>query len=166
MELNPVTGFGVVGATTTNVSPENLRSLVREIEAELYYSEVYKIAQQSLQQMLGQAAAKAEIIIKAVGREAIQLALKQIARQEATIIRTVEPSPNVNAISVEVTSPQTPVTTSPVTTTPEVVQVAVVSPLGFVAGYNQTRNPDIKSEGVSSQNLQKLHLLNRNPKLM
>lgn len=157
MELNPVTGFGVIGPTTTNVSPENLRSLVREIETELYYSEVYNIARQSLEKMLGQAASKAEIIIKAVGREAIQLALKQIARQEATIIPIIEPSANMNAISVEVTSPKSPQSSPETTVTPsaapstaETVQTAVATPVGVV-GYNQTTNPATESEPVFNE---------------
>ena len=43
MELNPVNGFGMTAPTTVDVSPESLRSLVRQIEAELYCSEVYNI---------------------------------------------------------------------------------------------------------------------------
>lgn len=156
MELNPVTGFGVVGPTTTNVSPESLRSLVREIETELYYSEVYNIARQSLEKMLGQAASTAEIIIKAVGREAIQLALKQIARQEATIIPIIEPSANINAISVEATSPksaqpspQNSASTSVAPSPSEVVPVAIASPIG-VSEYTQTTNPAIEPQEVSN----------------
>ncbi|HBW58173.1 MAG TPA: hypothetical protein DEF27_10365 [Oscillatoriales bacterium UBA8482] len=129
MELNPVNGFGVTAPTTAEVSPEGLRSLVRQIEAELYCSEVYNIALKSLQKMLGQAASKAEIVIKAVGREAIQLSLKQLAIQQTAIISTISSSPN-NSISVTAIPAN-----DPDISTPTEVQTFVVSPLGLVAGY-------------------------------
>lgn len=156
MELNPVTGFGVTAPTTTEVSPDSLRSLVRQIEAELYCSEVYNIALKSLQKMLGQAASKAEIVIKAVGREAIQLALKQIAKQDAAIICTTESasvneSISVTAISSDYSSPssvkQSPTTTK--STAPE-VQISVVSPLGFIAGYQPPNTTSESSEETST----------------
>ncbi|MBE9142543.1 helix-turn-helix domain-containing protein [Planktothrix mougeotii] len=156
MELNPVTGFGVTAPTTTEVSPDSLRSLVHQIEAELYCSEVYNIALKSLQKMLGQAASKAEIVIKAVGREAIQLALKQIAKQETAIICTTE-SPSVNesisvtAISSDYSSPSS-VKQSPKKTksTPPEVQISVVSPLGFIAGYQPPNTTSESSEETST----------------
>lgn len=129
MELNPVNGFGVTAPTTVEVSPEGLRSLVRQIEAELYCSEVYNIALKSLQKMLGQAASKAEIVIKAVGREAIQLSLKQIARQETAIISTMSSAAN-HSISVTAIP-----SNDPDISTPTEIQTVVVSPLGLVAGY-------------------------------
>jgi hypothetical protein len=137
MELNPVNGFGMTAPTTVEVSPEGLRSLVRQIEAELYCSEVYNIALKSLQKMLGQAASKAEIVIKAVGREAIQLSLKQIARQETAIISTMSASPN-HSISVTAI----PADDQDIYT-PTEVQTVVVSPLGLVAGYQA---PDLTVE--------------------
>jgi Uncharacterized protein conserved in bacteria len=135
MELNPVNGFGMTAPTTVEVSPESLRSLVRQIEAELYCSEVYNIALKSLQKMLGQAASKAEIVIKAVGREAIQLSLKQLARQQTAIISTISSSPN-NSISVTaIRSDDTSISSGKDISTPTEVQTVVVSPLGFIAGY-------------------------------
>lgn len=139
MELNPVTGFGVTAPTTIEVSSESLRSLVRQIEGELYCSEVYNIALKSLQKMLGQAASKAEIVIKAVGREAIQLALKQIAKQESAIICTTEPVTRSEPISVTAISSDAPSVSSvneqvkkPESSASK-VQISVVSPLGFIA---------------------------------
>ncbi len=155
MELNPVTGFGVTAPTTTEVSPESLRSLVRQIEAELYCSEVYNIALKSLQKMLGQAASKAEIVIKAVGREAIQQALKQIARQQTAIICTTESSSHHDSISVTAipsdSFPAPAIKDIPKKTEPSSpkVQISVVSPLGFIAGY-QTPTTTSESQPVSS----------------
>ncbi|WRH68163.1 MAG: helix-turn-helix domain-containing protein [Planktothrix sp. GU0601_MAG3] len=137
MELNPVNGFGMTAPTTVEVSPESLRSLVRQIEAELYCSEVYNIALKSLQKMLGQAASKAEIVIKAVGREAIQLSLKQMARQETAIVSTISSAAH-NSISVTAIP-----SNDQDVSTPTEVQTIVVSPLGFVAGYQA---PDLTVE--------------------
>ncbi|ERT07743.1 helix-turn-helix domain protein [Lyngbya aestuarii BL J] len=67
-----------------------MRSLLGQIETELHHSQVYQIALANLQKVLGDAAPKGEILIKAVGREAIQLALKQILiHQSQTIVQTV-----------------------------------------------------------------------------
>ena len=137
MELNPVNGFGMTAPTTVEVSPESLRSLVRQIEAELYCSEVYNIALKSLQKMLGQAASKAEIVIKAVGREAIQLSLKQMAKQETTIISTMSASANHSISVTAIPSNDQDIST------PTEVQTVVVSPLGLVAGYQA---PDLTVE--------------------
>ncbi|SKB14578.1 conserved hypothetical protein [Planktothrix sp. PCC 11201] len=159
MQLNPVNGFGMTAPTTAEVSPEGLRSLVRQIEAELYCSEVYNIALKSLQKMLGQAASKAEIVIKAVGREAIQLSLKQIARQETAIISTLSSAANH---SISVTAIPSNDSDS---STPTEIQTVVVSPLGLVAGYQA---PDLtvespeKTPGVSeSDNIPKTKTKNK-----
>lgn len=139
MELNPVTGFGVTAPTTIEVSSESLRSLVRQIEGELYCSEVYNIALKSLQKMLGQAASKAEIVIKAVGREAIQLALKQISKQQSAVICTTEvvtPSETISVTAIP-SNPSSVSSMNEQVKKPEYsaskVQISVVSPLGFIA---------------------------------
>lgn len=90
MELNSLVGVGLVEPNVVEVSPEHLRSLLGQIESELHHSQVYQIALANLQQILGDAAPKGEILIKAVGREAIQLALKQILiHQNKTIVQTI-----------------------------------------------------------------------------
>ena len=61
------------------VSPEHLDGLVTQIEDELHGSQVYSLSVVNLQKLLGHAAVKGEIMIRAVGREAIQIALKQMA---------------------------------------------------------------------------------------
>ena len=90
MELNSLASVGLVEPNIVEVSPERLRSLLGQIETELHHSQVYQIALANLQKVLGDAAPKGEILIKAVGREAIQLALKQILiHQSQTIVQTV-----------------------------------------------------------------------------
>ncbi|WP_413164572.1 helix-turn-helix domain-containing protein [Capilliphycus salinus ALCB114379] len=90
MELNSLIGVGLAEPHAVEVSPERLRSLLSEIETELHHSQVYQIALANLQKILGDAAPKGEILIKAVGREAIQLSLKQLLiHQTQTIVQTV-----------------------------------------------------------------------------
>ncbi|MDC0839876.1 hypothetical protein POG23_19615, partial [Limnoraphis robusta] len=84
-DINPTVNFSATGMAA-EISSEDMRSLLYKIEAELHKSEVYQIALQSLQKMLGEVATKAEIVIKAVGREAIQLSVKQLIRQQRMML--------------------------------------------------------------------------------
>lgn len=62
------------------ISPEDLRSLFVQIEAELHRSEIYRRAVTGAQKS-SEAADRFQHLIKAVGREAIRLALRQLVRQ-------------------------------------------------------------------------------------
>ncbi|MDY7022538.1 MAG: helix-turn-helix transcriptional regulator, partial [Cyanobacteriota bacterium] len=111
MELNSLIGLGVAEPNVVEVSPENLRSLLGRIETELHHSQVYQIALGNLQKILGDSAPKGELLIKAVGREAIQLALKQlIIHQPQTIVQTASKD---NALSQDVYSSSNGKETSP-----------------------------------------------------
>jgi cytoskeleton protein RodZ len=69
------------GHTTVEMSPEALQALQGQIEAELYRSEIYLQATASLQTQLGDAAALTQMLVAAVAKEAIRLALKQCVLQ-------------------------------------------------------------------------------------
>lgn len=91
MELNLEIDSAVAESSTVELSPERLRLLLSQIEMELYRSQVYKIVLNSLNKMLGDNAPKGEILVRAVGREAIQLALKQLlAYQRNTVTQTIQ----------------------------------------------------------------------------
>ncbi|HEY9872761.1 MAG TPA: helix-turn-helix transcriptional regulator [Candidatus Obscuribacterales bacterium] len=81
MALQSGYGFGVAVSTTVEISKETQRSLLCEIEAQLYDSEIYHRAMAGLQTMLGGAVGTAQILVKAVGREAIRLAFQQFCNQ-------------------------------------------------------------------------------------
>ena len=74
MALKPEAYFGVTDHATIEIPQENFRSVLSQIEAELLCSETYSQALASLQTMLGSAASAAEILIRAVSREAVKLA--------------------------------------------------------------------------------------------
>lgn len=74
MALKPEAYFGVTDHATIEIPQENFRSVLSQIEAELLCSDTYSHALASLQTMLGEAASAAEILIRAVSREAVKLA--------------------------------------------------------------------------------------------
>jgi len=74
MALKPEAYFGVTDHATIEIRQENFRSVLSQIEAELLCSDTYSHALASLQTMLGSAASAAEILIRAVSREAVKLA--------------------------------------------------------------------------------------------
>jgi hypothetical protein len=80
MALQPAYGIGITESPTIEISQEVLRSILSRIEAELYSSEVYNRSLAGLQTILGEAAGNAQIMVKAVGREAIRLAFQQFAK--------------------------------------------------------------------------------------
>jgi transcription-repair coupling factor (superfamily II helicase) len=70
----------IPGQPTIEISRDELRSLLGDIEGELHRSKVYRIAIATMQKMLGESAEQANFLFKAVGREAISLAFKQFAQ--------------------------------------------------------------------------------------
>lgn len=139
------------------ISSERLDGLVTQIEDELHGSQVYSLSLMNLQNLLGHTAIKGEIIIRAVGREAIQIALKQMAAgynhlaqysqqsptsrvtvtQTAEVLPPEEPQAPSEAFADEVeASPQPPAPQTPAVQSHHSVKApdTVVSPLGYVAG--------------------------------
>jgi hypothetical protein len=135
------------------VSSEYLDDLVTQIEDELHGSQVYSLSLINLQKLLGHAAVKGEIMIRAVGREAIQIALKQMAAGYTHLAQS--PQQQIAAVEVTITStaevlipdeshtPSEPSTVDgDASPQPPTVQQThpvenpdtLVSPLGYVAG--------------------------------
>jgi ribosome-binding protein aMBF1 (putative translation factor) len=81
MVFQPTPGNGVIDNPTIEISHEGLRSLLNQIEAELMESEVYRRTMAGLQTMLGEASSTAQILVKAVGREAVRLTFQQFSQQ-------------------------------------------------------------------------------------
>ena len=72
MVFQPAYTNGVSDATI-EMSQDGLRSILNQIEAELLNSEVYRRTMAGLQTMLGEATNTAQLLVKAVGREAVRL---------------------------------------------------------------------------------------------
>lgn len=96
MVLTPVNYFGAPEHTTVEISQESFRSILGQIEAELHCSEIYSRVLASLQTMLGEAASSAEILIKAISREAVRLAFQRVPTpNKAARATTANRSPRV-----------------------------------------------------------------------
>ncbi|MGL5084097.1 MAG: helix-turn-helix domain-containing protein [Microcoleaceae cyanobacterium] len=93
------------------ISQEQLQAVLRQIEVELYRSKVYRIAQAHLRKKLGDSANKGDILIRAIGREAIQLAVKtlvqqsRLATQTALVNQFYEAKSSVSIIDISVDVP-------------------------------------------------------------
>lgn len=70
-----------VSDATIEMSQDGLRSILNQIESELLDSEVYRRTMAGLQTMLGEATNTAQLLVKAVGREAVRLTFQEFARQ-------------------------------------------------------------------------------------
>lgn len=90
MVFQPAPGNGVIDSPTLEISQEGLRSLLNQIETELVDSEVYRRTMAGLQTMLGEASHTAQILVKAVGREAVRLTFQEFARQYQIVPVTAE----------------------------------------------------------------------------
>ena len=100
MNFNPSLSPGSPQIVAAEVSPEQLHSLVTQIEEELHCSPVYALSLESLQKVLGHTAVKGEILVRAVGREAIQIALRQMARGYMNTISPQETEPILEADTI------------------------------------------------------------------
>ncbi|MEG4341722.1 helix-turn-helix domain-containing protein [Microcoleus sp. A003_D6] len=92
MALKPEAYFGVTDHATIEISQESFRSVLGQIESELLCSDTYSHALASLQTMLGEAASAAEILIRAVSREAVKLAFDRLGKQNKIEAQVAEES--------------------------------------------------------------------------
>ncbi|NEP57088.1 MAG: hypothetical protein F6K31_08700 [Symploca sp. SIO2G7] len=104
MVMQPMYGNAVLPNPAIEVSQEGLRSLLEQIEAELLDSEVYRRTKAGLETMLGEAASAAQILVQAVGREAVRLTFEQLTQQYNMI--PVASQDNNQASSEYVDAPQ------------------------------------------------------------
>ncbi|MEG3848324.1 helix-turn-helix domain-containing protein [Microcoleus sp. herbarium19] len=113
MALKPEAYFGVTDHATIEISQESFRSVLGQIEVELLCSETYSHALASLQTMLGEAASAAEILIRAVSREAVKLAFDRFPKPNKTELQVPQESvaaaigaaPPVRELEPSVTAP-------------------------------------------------------------
>ncbi|AFY40902.1 RodZ family helix-turn-helix domain-containing protein [Nostoc sp. PCC 7107] len=78
MATTPAYLFKILGNPAMEISQDELRSLLGEIEAELHRSKIYRQAIATFQKLLD-SSEEAKALLKAVGREAIGLAFQQFA---------------------------------------------------------------------------------------
>lgn len=95
--------LSVPGQSTIEISQDELRSLLSEIEAELHNSKVYRRAIATVQKLLGASSDRAELLFKAIGREAIGVAFRQLSLHSQAVANTT-PEVESEEIEIEITS--------------------------------------------------------------
>ncbi|MGB6298620.1 MAG: helix-turn-helix domain-containing protein [Rivularia sp. (in: cyanobacteria)] len=96
--------LSVPGQSTIEISQDELRTLLSQIETELHKSKVYRRAIATVQKLLGPSSDRAELLFKAIGREAIGVAFRQLSLHSQTVENT---TPEVEEeIEIEITSEQ------------------------------------------------------------
>lgn len=68
------------------VSLNGLRAILGQVEAELYQSEIYGQMLSSLQALPGELNKQVQCMVRAVGREAIRLALRKVVRKKSSVV--------------------------------------------------------------------------------
>ena len=82
MTNTPVYLLTIAGNSSIEISQDELRSLLGQIETKLHRSKVYRNALATLQNLLGPSSEQAKVLFKAISREAIALSFQQFATQE------------------------------------------------------------------------------------
>lgn len=125
MALKPVYSLAVGGSHTVEVSQEGLRAILGQVEAELHRSEVYRQALTGLEMMVGETADGAQKLVKAVSREAIRLALRQVVRQCKAAAKA-----QVMKSASEIEASPMPIVAEPLSTTenPSIEETKVEAP--------------------------------------
>ncbi|MFS0520246.1 hypothetical protein ACEYW6_37000, partial [Nostoc sp. UIC 10607] len=85
MVTTPVYYLQFLDNPNIEISQDELRSLLREIEVQLHRSGVYRRALAIVQKLIGEQTDQAQDLLKAVGREAIGLAFQQFAQQSQKV---------------------------------------------------------------------------------
>lgn len=92
--MTSVYSLTLSGNSTIEISQDELRSILGEIETELHRSKVYRCALANTQKLLGSSAEQAKVLFKAVGREAIGLAFRQFIQQHQKVITVKQETSN------------------------------------------------------------------------
>ncbi len=94
--------LSIPGQPAIEISQDELRSLLSEIETELHNSKVYRRALATVQKLLGDSSQQAKLLFKAVGREAIGVAFRQLSLHNQAIANTTpEVEEQIETPSVE-----------------------------------------------------------------
>ncbi len=105
MVMTSMYSLSVPGQSTIEISQDELRSLLSEIETELHNSKVYRRAIATVQKLLGPSSDQAKLLFKAIGREAIGVAFRQLSLHSQTVTNTTPELEEVEEeIEIEITS--------------------------------------------------------------
>lgn len=85
MGIQHTSGYSSSDTSNPEIYQEKMRSLLSQIEVELANTEVYRRTMAGLQTLLGQESNTAQLLVKAVGTEAVRLTLDKVAKNNKII---------------------------------------------------------------------------------
>lgn len=85
MTTTPVYLLTIPGNSSIQISQDDLRSLLGQIETKLHRSKVYRNALATLQNLLGPSSEEAKVLFKVISREAIALSFQQFTTQQPKV---------------------------------------------------------------------------------
>ncbi len=95
MAMKPVYFLSIPGGNTSiEISQDELRSLLGEIETKLHKSKVYRQELASLRSLLGPSSEQANVLLKAVSREAIGVAFQQFVQTHQKVVENNQHADN------------------------------------------------------------------------
>ena len=95
MAMTPVYSLSIPGGNTSiEISQDELRSLLGEIETKLYKSKVYRRALATSRSMLGPSSEQANVLFKEVSREAIALVFQQFVQKHQQVVENNQQADN------------------------------------------------------------------------
>ena len=100
MTTTPVYLLTIPGNSSIQISQDELRSLLGQIETKLHRSKIYRNALATLQNLLGPSSEQAKVLFKAISREAIALSFQQFTTQQPKVTDN-QPSNTADSPSVE-----------------------------------------------------------------
>lgn len=100
MTTTPVYLLTIPGNSSIQISQDELRSLLGEIETKLHRSKIYRNALATLQNLLGPSSEEAKALFKAISREAIALSFQQFTTHQPKVTDN-QHSNTVDSPSVE-----------------------------------------------------------------
>ncbi len=98
------------GNSSIEISQDEVRALLSDIETQLHQSKVYRRALGALQKLLG-SSEQADVLFKLVGREAIGLAFRQFTQKQEQVAETQQ----IDETSEVLAAPQPPVESTELT---------------------------------------------------
>ncbi len=90
MTTTPVYLLTIPGNSSIQISQDELRSLLGQIETKLHRSKVYRNALATLQNLLGSSSEEAKVLFKVISREAIALSFQQFTTQQPKVTENQE----------------------------------------------------------------------------
>ncbi|WP_414569004.1 helix-turn-helix domain-containing protein [Nostoc sp. CCY 9925] len=106
MVTTPVYYLQILGNPNIEISQDQVRSLLGEIEVQLHRSGVYRRALAIVQKLIGEQTHQAQDLLKAVGREAIGLAFQQFAQQYQKVEKVETATDTNQATEIVDSSPE------------------------------------------------------------